>query len=374
MHLLQRHILKSVVFSCAAAAGLFGFVLIVGNALKDLLGYVLAGQLAPEVLVKLLALLVPYVGAYALPMGVLTGVLLVLGRMSAQHEITAMRAAGLSLGYVARPIYWVAAAGVVISLAVNFYYMPRARTAYKNTLAEAVRANPLNFIVEKTFIRDFPGVTVYVGKKDGELMKDFWVWELDADKRVQYFARARSGRFDFVEQDNKLVLTLSQVTAETRDTKDPEDFSRPHPLGASDEITFDLKLDNLLGKQSVRKKLSQLTLDELLAERKRLAAAPKATALEKMRVSIALHEKASSAFAVVALALIAIPLGIKTSRKETTANLGMAVALTLGFHFMTIMAGWLDQFPAVRPALLLWVPPLLFAGVGIWMFRRVGRA
>ena len=103
MNLLQRHIFKSVLFSCAAAVGLFAFVLTVGNVVKDLLNYLVAGQLAPELFLKLLLLIPPFVLSYALPFGVLTGVLLVLGRMSAEHEITAIRSAGLSLRWGALP-------------------------------------------------------------------------------------------------------------------------------------------------------------------------------------------------------------------------------------------------------------------------------
>ena len=211
MELLHRHIFASVLFSCAVAAGLFAFVLIVGNAFKDLIGYMLAGQLSAEAFASLVVLTIPYVCVHALPMGMLTAVLLVLGRMSAQQEITAMRAAGLSLGYVARPIFLIAILGVTAGLAINCYYMPRSRTAYRETLNEAVRKNPLNFIVPKTFIRDFPGVVVYVNQKNGDVMKDFWLWQLDDQKRVKLFARAQSGHVDYVEADNKLVLTLSNV-------------------------------------------------------------------------------------------------------------------------------------------------------------------
>ena len=127
MNLLQRHIFKSVLFSCAAAVGLFAFVLTVGNVVRDLLGYLVAGQLAPELFLELLLLIPPFVLSYALPFGVLTGVLLVLGRMSAEHEITAIRAAGLGLGWVARPILILAALGVALGLVINFQFMPWAR-------------------------------------------------------------------------------------------------------------------------------------------------------------------------------------------------------------------------------------------------------
>ena len=61
MNLLDRHIFKSVLFSCAAAVGLFAFVLILGNAVKDLLGYVLADQLSLGTFARLVGLLVPFV-------------------------------------------------------------------------------------------------------------------------------------------------------------------------------------------------------------------------------------------------------------------------------------------------------------------------
>ena len=373
MKLLHRYIFSSVLFTCLVAAGMFAFVLIVGNAFKDMIGYLLAGQLTIGAFVKLILLLGPYVGMHALPMGMLTAVLLVLGRMSAQQEITAMRAAGLSLGYVARPILMIAILGVIVGLGINCYYMPRTRTAYRETLSESVRKNPLNFIVPKTFIRDFPGVVVYVNVKEGSVMRDFWLWQLDDQKRVKLFARARSGHFDYIESANKLVLMLSQVSVETRDEKAPENFATPRPIANSDQMSIDLQLDNLFGKQPVNKKMSWMTFGELLDERKRLEVSG-ASLRQRMPVLIALNEKIANAFTILAFTVIAIPLGIKISRKETTANLGLALALALGFYFMNVIVGWLDNQPALRPDLLLWVAPVLYIALGAWLFRRVGRA
>ncbi len=372
MNLLHRHILWNVLATCAAAVGLFAFVLMVGNALKDLLSFALAGQLAPAAVIKLLLLLPPYVLAYALPMGILTGVLLVLGRMSSQQEITAMRAAGLSLFYVARPILILGVLGTALSLALNFYYMPQARTAYKVTLAEALRENPLSFIVPKTFIRNFPNVVLYVGEKDGLNLRDFWIWQLDEEKRVEIFARAESGRFDYDEEANRLVLTLKNVSVENRDADDLENFSEPMTTGVSEEVPIELEMDRIYGRTTRRTKLSELTFDQLAAEYRRLSGPDLRP--EQMKVSIALHEKASSAFAVFAFALLAIPLGIKVSRAETSANLGIALGLVMAYYFLTVVAGWLENVPEMRPDLLLWVPTVLFLLMGGMLFRRTDRA
>ncbi len=378
MGLLHRHLFASVAGACLAAVGLFAFVLIAGMGLRDLLGYVMAGQIEAGTAMRLVALLLPYVAVYALPIGLLTAVLLVLGRMSSQQEITAMRAAGLSLGYVSRPIWVIAGMAVVASLALNFYVMPQARTAYRATLVEAVRQNPLNFIVPRTFVRDFPGFVVYVGERNGAELKDFWLWELDAQKRVLSVARAESATIAFREEDSRLVLTLRDVSGETRDRDRPEDFSRPQPVGNSDSMTVELKLDGLFRQLKLSPKTNWMTLDQLRARRAELVAkgagADVKEARELTRVNVVLSEKAAASFAVLAFAFVAVPLGIKVSRKETSANLGIAVALVLGYYFLAALSGLLERSPELRPELWVWAPPLVYAATGLWLFRRVDRA
>jgi lipopolysaccharide export system permease protein len=383
MKLLHRHLFANVALTCLASVGLFAFVLLLGNALRDLLGFVLAGQLAPVTFLRLLALLVPFVVSYALPMGVLTGVLLVLGRMSSDREITAIRAAGVSVAGIAAPILFLALLGVAASLAINFEFMPRARIAYKQELAQAVRQNPLSFIVPKTFIRDFPGIVLYVGeKRNDETLRDFWLWEVDAQGRVKRFARADVGHLRYDEAANKLVLTLERAQAEQRDEKDPENFAVVRSAAAWERATFDLPLDRVTGGRTVRTKLKEQTLGLLLAEWRRLGEpAPGLSAAERaerdrqrMRVQITLQEKAAMAFSVLAFALLAVPLGIKVSRKETSANLGVALALAMGYYFATVVAGWFDNRPDLRPDLLMWLPNLAFQALGVWLLRRVDRA
>jgi lipopolysaccharide export system permease protein len=92
-----------------------------------------------------------------------------------------------------------------------------------------------------------------------------------------------------------------------------------------------------------------------------------------MRIAMTIQNKFNTALAALSFVIVGIPLGIKVSRRETSANLGVAVALALGYYFLTVMVGWLDRHPEYRPDLLLWVPNLIFIGLGIFLFRRVDR-
>jgi lipopolysaccharide export system permease protein len=387
MTLLDRHIFKSVLFTCTAAVALFGFVLTVGNFIRDLLGPVLSGQLAPATMARLVLLLVPFVISYALPLGVLTGVLLTLGRLSSDSEITAMRAAGLSIPRIAMPVFILGILGAALGLRINFESMPWARIQYHKEFADALRANPLSFIVPKTFIREFGGqpsnsfpYVLYVGDKQGSVVRDFWLWQLDRERRVVKFTQAESGRVDYDEAANELVITLSNFHVETRNAKDPEDFTEaPYvaSIGQSDPVR--LSLAKMYGTAGVKRKTQWMTYSELRAEQLRLAAEPvppggaREHAQAEMKLALIMQDKFTLALAVFSFAFIGVPLGIRVSRRETSANLGIAVVLALGYYFLTVMVGWLDRHPEYRPDILLWVPNAIFLGLGVWLLWRMDR-
>ena len=381
MNLLDRYIFKSVFIACAGAVALFAFVLTLGNVIRDLLGYLLTDQLSLAVFGELVLLTVASVVIYALPMGILTGVLLTLGQLSADSEVTAMRAAGISLTRIARPVIFLGVLGVVTGLYVNFQSMPWAKTEYERQWHEVVRANPLSFIVPKTFIRSFPGYVVYVGDKQGTVMHDFWLWELDHEGRVTRLVRAQSGRFGYDDAANELILTLTNGQYEPRDAKNPEDFSQAPPPFSSFGISEPrrLSLDQLFHRNSVAQKLQWMTYGQLRAEEIRLAAVPvpadrdaaKEQARARMKVAFTVQEKFTLAFSMLSFALIGVPLGIKVSRRETSANLGVAVMLVLGYYFLTTAVSWIDRHPEYRPDLLLWLPNLIFIGIGLALFARI---
>ncbi|HEY5552992.1 MAG TPA: LptF/LptG family permease, partial [Opitutaceae bacterium] len=72
-------------------------------------------------------------------------------------------------------------------------------------------------------------------------------------------------------------------------------------------------------------------------------------------------------------ALVGVPLGIKMQRRESSANLGLALVLSMTFYFILIVIDWAQKMPDLRPDLLLWAPNLIFQGSGLWLFLRVDR-
>ena len=346
-----------------------------GNAVKDVVRLLTTGYLDWIQFLQIIASLIPWVVAYALPLGMLTGVLLALGRLSSQNEITAMRAAGLSLWRISSPIFALALLGVALSIAVNHYYAPNAKSAYRQSLREIVGQDPLKTIVPKTFIREFSGRILYVGEKEGTALEDFWIWQLDDRRYVHQLVRAQSGELNFDEAEDALILTLYNGYAEDRDVENPNNLEQHLLAGSFEKARIKLPLSRFLGGVTPHRKISRLNFSELMSERRATLSDPELDpqemALQVTRLQTQIQKNFAMAFSVLSFAFLGIPLGIKVSRSETYANFMLALGLAFGFYFLIIMVGWLEKWPEWRPDLLVWIPNLLFQALGLYLFRRV---
>ena len=379
LSLLHRHILKEILVATGLAMGLFIFVLLVGNALRDVAELVVAGKLDFWVFIKVLGLFIPYVASFALPLGMLTGTLIALGRLSSQREIIAMKSAGLSLYQIAAPVFLIAFAGMVAAVLINLHYAPQSRVERKALMAEALTDNPVGFIEERRFIYDFPGYVIYMGGREGSVMKDFWIWELDDQKRAKLFLRSAEGILGYDEVNKDLILTLKDGTAEQRDSENPEAFSDNMPDSLFfGELPIALPLGQLFGDGEQTRKLrnKEMTFAQLMDLRQgELDKAAAGESMSESRLSLQVHiqKNFALAFSVFSLAVFGVPLAIQVGRKETYANLGIALVIAMTYYFLIIIVSWLEDVPSFRPDLLIWLPNLIFQGVGVWMSYRASR-
>ena len=376
--ILSRYIFLSVAGSAAIAMLFIGFIFGAANLLRDVLGYMLDGRLPVRMFLQLCWWTAEYVAMYAVPIGLLLGVLLVFGRLSAENEITAMRTSGLSIRQIARPVFVLAILGAIVALDINFYLMPKARTDYHVKLEEALRDAARNFLIPKTFIRDLPDTVIFFDSKtdsdEGPLYHNVWVWRLDKERRAREIFHAASATIEFDVASDSMIVFPTINTTEVRDGDDPE---KPIQGGAIPKYEgaqkYAIPLGALLGKRGVNRKIEWFTLPELLAEKQRLAAA-RADAVEQLRVSYTIQEKLTFSLAAFSFVFMAIPLGIRAQRKESSVNFLLAVLVVVTYYIMSTAIGWLDHRPDLHPEILIWLPNIVFIAAGVWLLQRVERA
>jgi lipopolysaccharide export system permease protein len=384
MYILSRYLIHAVAVTSLSGILLFVFLLITGNAMRDILGLLADGTIPFSLFLKLLWLLVPYAFSFAMPLGVLIGILLTMGRLSANQELTAFRAAGVSLYSIASPALFVALCGSMLAVYINTIHAPEARANYKSILNDLVRTDPLRFIVPRKFIHDFPGYVLYVGEKEEGRMEEFWLWELDDQKRAVRLLRAEQGTFTFDEEADALVLTLIEGFTELRNEKNPDDLKAVQPTLMFKDARIRLPLANILGAAHQPRRIANYRMDELRSKKMEMEAiVAKGTdppeELEKARrtgqqVQYHISKRFAMAASVFSLALFAVPLGIRVGRTETHANFAIALAIAMSYYIVLVVIGWLEHSPHLRPDLLVWGPNIIAQVLGFWLLIRAQRA
>jgi lipopolysaccharide export system permease protein len=379
VNLLHRYIFRQVAVATLMAVGVFVFVLVLGNVMREVLDRMASGEIDLPMFFYLLALLIPGVIPYALPLGLLTAVLLVVGRFCAQREYIAMRSAGLSLWSLAAPILFAACLSVLLCLLINFDYAPAADRTYKLALVNYVRDNPTRLFQPGVDVRQFSGYIIHIGSRDGDELKSLWVWKLDDQGRVTDSLHANHGHIDYDPKSKVITLVLQDGAAQSFNRADPENMLDQTPPGTPfTEVREPLLLTTLLPPAPTFSKLSLLTMSELLERRDEPPPnVPHPTARQtevwRMDVQMQIQRDFAGAFSILALALLGLPLSLRVGRAESFANLALALGLALLYYFLLFSVSLLRTHPELRPDLLLWLPNFIFEALGGWLLYRAAR-
>lgn len=386
MKTLHLYLTRQVLATLAMTVTVLTFVLLLGNVLREILSLLVSGQATIGLVLQAVALLVPWVLAFALPMGLLTATLLVFGRFSADQELTAIRAGGVSLVALVTPVLLLSAGLSGISALVNLQVAPQCRVAYRNLLFHIGLERSTSLIMEDRYLDDFPGYIVYVARKSGTNLQRVEVLGLDAEGKMTNRTHAARATVESDVANSRMVLRLYEVQR-----YDLVNFSSVDELGELSQTltnkqpalpTLSVPLSDLTFGQLWRKlrELDQLSIQakaiphataDQLREQKRQLETVKADLT--MPVLVQIHRQVALSFGCIGFTLIGIPLGIRAHRRETSAGVAMALILSLIYYGFIVVGQSLETRPDLAPHLIVWLPDFIFQAVGAVLLWRANR-
>jgi lipopolysaccharide export system permease protein len=370
MKILSKYITRQAVITLFFTISVFTFVLLLARILKQLSDMLVNQKVGLDIVGYFVLLVTPNILGFSLPMAMLATALLVFGRMSADHEITAMRASGISLGQVVAPVILLGALMSVLCLYINADLAPYCKFQFKTMFVRLGSERPMALIQEGTYIKDFPGYVMYVARKKENLIEDVMLYTLDDSNNVISSLRATKGIVSSNPAEHKLMLDLYNVRGDLRDAKDPTNVHKIRPDTTAARYPIEMDLSRALRQAKASRQLGDLVFPELMSEihdMRQRGIYPAAALVEA-------HQRVAGAVACLAFTLIGIPLGIKTSRRETSVGIALSLMLAIGFYFVTVLANTLKSRPYLYPDAIMWSPDLFFELLGLWLLWRVARA
>ena len=370
MRILRGYIVRQVLILLGIGIAIFVGVLLLGNALKDVMAMLVNQQISLTVVLKMLGLLIPWVLVYALPLGFLAALLLVFGRISADNELVAMRTGGVGLFSLVLPVLLLALFLCGLMAWINTDLSPRCRVAWKS-LARGSIENPADLLLPGRYIRQFPGGTIYIGGKNGDELEDVLLYKYEgSDLRDQIHANSATVELD--PGSLELRLQLSGVDWYYRlDGGSATNATNATPEWGTmlmDESFHTNRLGSL-EKFVEQPDLSDMTFSQLREELRLVRAAGELDG----PIVFHLHRQVAVSFVCFAFGLVGIPLGIRAHRRETTVGLALALVMAVAYFGVQMVAQSMETSPGAYPHLIVWLPNLVFAAVGsrlLWLANR----
>ena len=371
LRVLERYLLRDFLVTCLLTLAVVTFVMCLGTVVKavDLLTRGVSGIF----ILKIFFYNIPFILSFAIPMSVLTTVLLLFGRLSSDGELNAMKACGLSLWQIITPIVMASVCLSALCLYLNGTLAPLSHWAQRRVLVDLGMTEPENLLEEGRFVREFPGLMVYVAKRERKKVTDVIVYEM-GPKGIKRSVRAQRGFLTPILDKKQLRVDLYDVRIEAPDENYPMDLTRSRDIRA-DHYPVTLDLSGLTGNGQVQKKVADMTYGELIAAVQDVGLAfpgmaPKDLARNRMKLVVDANTRLGLALSCFAFTLLGIPLGMKSHRRETSVGFAISILIVFFFYFFIIIADSLVRHPELRPDLIVWIPVLFSEIVGYLLLRR----
>lgn len=214
MRVLNFYILNSVLMTFIMALVVLTFMMVMGSLLQVF--ELVLKKFDVLTILEFIGIVMAQVLCYALPFSVAGASLLVYSRFSADGEITAMKATGVSIFRIAFPTIALATVIAILSFYAHNNVLPLAQQKQRELVANYDVEDPMALIETGTFKAIGP-YRIKIGEKHDEELKDI---ELIEDLSTHYRnIKAKEGRLHYQRAQAKLQLELNQVTTEERDTR-----------------------------------------------------------------------------------------------------------------------------------------------------------
>jgi lipopolysaccharide export system permease protein len=374
IRIFDRYIGRQVGTTMLTGVVVLTGVMVLGNIYKELDKLLGDTKVPLSFVLEFMGLIVPWSLTFIIPWAFLTAILLVFGRLSADNEMVSLRMTGMPMWRICLPVFLMAGVLSAICFWVNIGVAPSAKYRIKTLFFNVATENPIALFQEGRVLDKFPGFRIYTGKllSDTEL-ENLQIVQLEGSRSKQ-FIRAQNATLETTKGQQDFVLRLKNANIESVKENETGAVVKVDSFVAA-ETALKFPLSELKNRTD-HINPSMKTTTMLWEEAHTLVNGITGEPLDRSGKSVVLTElnkRYSFSLACLTFALVGIPLAITAQRRETTVGFILSLLTAIVYLVFIILADTLNDKHKLYPHLLMWVPNLLFLGIGGLLFKRLSQ-
>ena len=400
MNIFHKYVVREHVAPFIFAFSIIMFILIL-KLMLQLMDMLITKGIGILVMAELLIYNLAWMVALVVPMSVLVATLMAFGRFGASGEITAMKAAGLSMYRIASPVILLSVLITIIMIWFNNNILPVANHRAHSLKTAIAMKKPMLSLKnrEGQFISDLPNITIRVDSIYYATMEMRGITlfkQENRDYKTTIFAE--KGEFKTYPDGDRLALVLANGEIH-RTNPDKGIYIR----NKFDEFTQLVKVDFSLdtSRQTLKNdrtktasemrrdienrktRIKEYNLKKTIIPKKRLnreADIKKYNYLienEENKINaylVEIHKKNSIPVAAIVFALIGASLGILVKRSGASMGIGLSIGFFMLYYLFLIGGESAGDRMLIEPWLAMWLPNFVFGALGIGLIVYANRS
>ncbi len=359
---IHRYILREISAPALLSVLIFTFVLLMGK-IPRLAELVINKGVSTAKILQLFSYLLPTFFSVTIPLSFLLGILLAFGRLSADSEFIALKASGVSLYNLVKPVFLLAILFSLLTAWITISIEPASKTAFRSKLFQIASSSASVSVKPGVFNDEFNGIVLYTRGMDENhgIMQDVFISD-EREGETPATITAQQGRF--ISDPNQYSLTLRLINGSIHRRPINEKQATYQIISFTNyDINLDIggQLNNNQQRRRSRSELSWTELNNAIDKAK--------NDRTKAHLQVEKHERIVIAFAPLVLVLVGIPLGLQSQRSGKGAGFSLALVVFLVYYVLLSFAGTIADKGVLPAAIILWLPNLCFLLGGAWFLH-----
>jgi LPS export ABC transporter permease LptF/LPS export ABC transporter permease LptG len=359
MRILDRYIVREVARHALLGLVVFTFVFFVPQLVRLMELFVRYTGSGAKVLLLFLCTF-PGVLTFTLPIAVLIGVLIGLGRMSTDSELTALNALGIGLHRVLLPIAFLAGSALVLTAAMTLWLAPHGFHTLRRVEASLAASQASFQIQPRVFDERFPKLVLYVN--DVEAGGTRWHGVFFAELGAETASRVTLAENAIVIADRsegKLDFHLRGGSTHEYSSREPDRYS----VTAFGQSDWPIEVSSLPAAGAHPSSVQERSLHDLLYD----------AGSNWREAHVEFQRRLAFPVACLCFGFAAVPLAARPRRGGRAAGFLIATGLIALYYILLVLGVGMARQGIISPSVGIWAPNTVLALLALVLLPRMER-